>query len=240
MKQIICPISSIEHYNQDTRRVMLDLPPGEDVSFYAGQYLQVVLPGKQCPFSIASSPHLRNKLELHIRPTPGSDDSTLVEALLDSATEIEIQVPLGDCFLHEQPGNTLVLLAASTGITQMKSIIEFLEPDGFDHPVYLYWGVLSNRDLYLSGLFESWEAKHDNLHFIPVVSEPDRSPDWTGRTGLVGEAALQDLDDVSDVTVFVSGGPAMVYATLDAFVERGMPEENMKSDIFSYAPRMKS
>lgn len=219
---------------------MLDLPPGEDLDFHAGQYLQMVLPGKTCPFSIASSPRLGNKLELHIRPTPGSDDSALIEALLDSATEVEIQAPLGDCFLDEKPGNTLLLLAASTGITQMKSIIEFLEPDGFEHPVYLYWGVLSDKDLYLSALCESWEAKHGNFHYIPVVSEPDTSPGWTGRTGLVGEAALHDLDQVSDMTVFVSGGPAMVYATLDAFMARGMPEENMKSDIFSYAPRAKS
>jgi hypothetical protein len=32
----------------------------------------------------------------------------------------------------------------------------------------------------------------------------------------------------------------MVYATLDMFVEQGMPEENMSSDIFSYAPRAAS
>lgn len=237
MKQITCPIASIEWYNEDTRKILLDLPAKEKVEFHAGQYLQMVLPEKKCPFSIASSPHLDNQLELHIRPTPGSDDSTMIEALLDSASEIEIQVPLGDCFLTEKPGNALVLLAASTGITQMKSIIEYLEPEGFEHPVYLYWGVLSDKDLYLADLCQSWSDKYENFHFIPVVSEPDTSPDWTGRTGLVGEAALEDLEDVSDVTVFVSGGPAMVYATLDAFVERGMPEANMKSDIFSYAPR---
>lgn len=239
MKQITCPIASIDWYNEDTRKILLDLPAGEDVTFSAGQYLQMVLPQKKCPFSIASAPHLKGQLELHIRPTPGSEDSALIEELLDNAREIEIQVPLGDCFLTEKPNNPLILLAASTGITQMKSIIEYLEPEGFDYPVYLYWGVLSDKDLYLADLCQSWADKYENFHFIPVVSEPDTSPDWTGRTGLVGEAALEDIEDVSDATVFVSGGSAMVYATLDAFMARGMPEENMKSDIFSYAPRSK-
>ncbi|MBL6689791.1 MAG: NAD(P)H-flavin reductase [Pseudomonadales bacterium] len=237
MKQITCPIASIDWYNEDTRRILLDLPAGEDVTFHAGQYLQMVLPQKKCPFSIASAPHLKGQLELHIRPTPGSEDSAIIEELLDNAREIEIQVPLGDCFLTEKTDNPLILLAASTGITQMKSIVEYLEPEGFDYPVYLYWGVLSDKDLYLAELCQSWADKHENFHFIPVVSEPDTSPDWTGRTGLVGEAALEDIEDVSNATVFVSGGPAMVYATLDAFMARGMPEENMKSDIFSYAPR---
>ena len=242
MKSLTCSISLIENYNEDTRRVLLNLPPNEAVSFRAGQYLQVLLPEKKCPFSIASSPHLEGQVELHVRPTPGSDDSTAIESLLDKAaksktTEIEIEMPLGDCYVTEAPDRPLLLLAASTGITQMKSIVEFLEPNGFKHPVYLYWGVPAARDLYLSDLCESWAQKHDNFHYIPVVSEPETSPDWQGKTGLVGEVALKDLDEVSNMTVFVSGGPAMVYATLDAFVERGMPEENMKSDIFSYAPR---
>ncbi len=131
-------------------------------------------------------------------------------------------------------------MAASTGITQMKSIVEHLVPKGLRHPIYLYWGVPAAAQLYLNALCESWARHDENFHYIPVVSEPETSPDWKGRTGLVGQAVLEDFDDLSDVTVFVSGGPAMVYATLDAFVERGMPEANMLSDIFSYAPRSKA
>ena len=81
------------------------------------------------------------------------------------------------------------------------------------------------------------ESQEPNFHYVPVVSEPNTSPDWQGRTGLVGEAALDDLADVSNFTVVVSGGPAMVYATLDAFVARGLSEQNMLADVFSYAPR---
>ena len=239
VKSIKCPISSIDYYNHDTRRVVLDLPPGETVSFQAGQYLQMVLPHKKCPFSIASSPKLAGQIELHIRPTPDSEDSTVIESLLDAKSEIEIEAPLGDCFLTEKPAGPLILIAASTGITQMKSIIEFLEPDGFEHPVYLYWGVVSDKDIYLDALCQTWESKYPNFHFAPVVSEPETSPEWQGRKGLVGEVALAELDEVSDALVFVSGGPAMVYATLDAFMAKGMPEENMRSDIFSYAPRKK-
>ena len=237
---VTCSINSIEYYNQDTRRILLDVPAENNISFRAGQYLQMVLPHKKCPFSIANSPHLKNQIELHIRPTPDSEDSTAIEELLDNAREIEIEAPLGDCFMTSPPDNTLILVAASTGITQMKSIIEYLEPDGFKHPVHLYWGVVCDRDLYLTSLCESWESKHSNFHFVPVVSEPDTSPNWAGRTGLVGVEALNDFEDVSDVTVYVSGGPGMVYSTLDAFVERGMPQAGMHSDIFSFAPRPKS
>ena len=237
MARFNCPITSIEYYDSDTRRVLLGMPEGERLCFKAGQYLEVILPDKTCPYSIASAPHESGLIELHVRPTPASDDSEDVEHLLDSANHIEIEAPKGDCFIDSPPENALILLAASTGVTQMKSIVEHLFHVGHKLPMFLYWGVLSDQDLYLDTVCRQWAVENANFQYIPVVSEPETSPDWHGRTGLVGEVVLQDFDDLSDVTVYVGGGPGMVYATLDAFVARGLPRQNMYSDIFSYAPR---
>jgi len=236
--RVTCPVHSITYYNDDTRQVLLKVPEGQLIEFKAGQYLEIILPsGKKCPFSIANPPQVNDKIELHVRPTPNSTDSVEVEALLDSGAPVELEIPKGECFLDSAPDNTLVLVAASTGITQMKSILEYLMREKLKHPVYLYWGVLRDSDLYLNALCESWMQDDPNFHYVPVVSDPDGSPDWKGRTGLVGEAVLNDFNDLSNVTVFVGGGPIMVYATFDAFVARGMPQENVFSDIFSYAPR---
>ncbi len=238
MKRLPCTIASIEYYNHDTRKVMISLPRNEAVDFKAGQYLEMVLPGKNCPFSIASSPDVKDYLELHIRPTPDSEDSAIIEDMLNhSDRTVEIDFPKGDCFLESAPDTPLILLAASTGVTQMKSIIEYLLPRGLTHPIYLYWGVLADKDLYLSARFEAIMAQEEKFHYIPVVSEPATSPEWEGRIGLVGEVALQDFEDLSDVTVYVSGSPGMVYATLDTYVARGLPDNRMFSDVFSYAPR---
>lgn len=237
MKTLDCPINAIERLSGDTRRVLLGLPPGEAASFKAGQYLKLLLGERALPFSIASSPRHTRQLELHVRPTPESKDSALVEAALDSASALRVQLPFGNCFVTEAPPCPLLLVAASTGITQMKSIIEYLEPGGFAQPVHLHWGVLSAQDLYLAELCESWAARHEHFHFVPVVSQPETSPGWQGRTGLVGEAALADRPAGTRLAVIIAGGPAMVYATLDAFVARGVPAACIKSDIFSLVPR---
>ena len=237
MKRIVCAIESVEYFNHDTRRVLLTVPEHPDSEFKAGQYLNVVLPDKLCPFSIASPPDLKGKIELHIKPTPDSEDSVQIERLLDEAKSLEIELPKGDCFVEQAPDRTLILMAASTGITQMKSIIEHLAVAGIAYPTYLYWGVISDADLYLADLCKTWEQTFDNFHFIPVVSEPDTSPNWQGRTGLVPDAVLEDFNNLEDISVIVGGSPGMVYATLDRFIEQGMPESNMTSDVFSYAPR---
>jgi CDP-4-dehydro-6-deoxyglucose reductase len=230
---LTCPIASLSYLNHDTRKVLLDT--GENVDFQAGQYLEVVSAEKRYPFSIASAPG--KQLELHIKPTPNSPDSERFEALLDNSVELTIDLPKGKCFIDSAPAQPLLMLAAATGISQMKSIIEHLLPRGLVHPTYLYWGVVSDKDLYLTSLCETWAAQDSNFHFVPVVSEPENSPNWTGKTGLVGHAALEDFSDISNLSVIVGGSPNMVYATLDLFVARGLPKSNMDSDVFDYAPR---
>ena len=237
-----CTIGAIDYYNHDTRRVLLEMPAGEVADFRAGQYLHVLLPSGESPFTIANSPRITDKIELHVRPAPESEGSLLIEALLDQAMlksnfRIEIEMPLGDCYITEVPSSPLVLIAASTGITQMKSIIEFLAPSGFAQPIHLYWGVVSAQDLYFSQVCEAWQAEHENFYFTPVVSAPESSPGWQGSRGLVGDVALADFEKVSELTVYISGGPAMVYAIFDAFIARGLAADRIFSDVFSYSPR---
>jgi len=238
MKRFSCAIDSITPLNRYTNQVCISLPDGANVQFKAGQYLDIILPsGKKCPFSIASSPSSSKVIELHIRPSPDSPDSDQIEAIIHSGAPVEIELPKGECFLETAPLNPLVLMAASTGVTQMKSILEHLLQKDLLYPVYLYWGALIMDDLYLDEFFHSWTRQYPLLHYVPVVSEPENSPAWRGRTGLLPEAVLHDFPDLDDKTFYVSGSPGMVYATLDSFMSKGMPRQNMYSDMFSLLPR---
>ncbi len=235
---IRCEVESIDYLNQDTRRVLLK--PSQNITFKAGQYLEIVLEDRSLPFSIASKPGAKF-LELHIRPTENSEDSDLIEEALDNSAVLNINGPFGRCFVDTPPTDTLILIAASTGITQMRSIIESLLEKNHDKDIYLFWGVLKEEDIYLTKQCLIWKEECENFHFIPVISEPKLSPNWQGETGLVGQVAVDKLNQFklspSDLTVYVSGGPGMVYATLDMFVENGLPKENMHSDMFTLAPR---
>ncbi len=238
MNNYSCAIESIVNLNQNTRKLLLRLPDDEQMNFKAGQYLDIILPtGNRCSFSIANAPAKKNQLELHIRPTPGSVDSMQIDELLRTSSVIDIEAPKGKCYLEAAPSNPLILLAAATGITQMKSILEHVFEQDTDYPVYLYWGVVTDEDLYLDQCWHEWMQKNKLFNYVPVVSEPEKCPDWTGRTGLVPDALLDDFPILSDQTVYISGGSKMVYATLDLLVERGLREKNIHSDIFDIAPR---
>ena len=59
---------------------------------------------------------------------------------------------------------------------------------------------------------------------------------WTGRSGLVHRAVLEDHADLSAYQVYACGAPAMIDAARAEFVERGLPAEEFFADAFTFAP----
>ena len=234
-----CKIKSVDYLNSKIRKVVLSLP--QTIRFFPGQYLEVIIAnGKKCPFSIACAPAITEDsahLELHIAATPASEDSRLVEELIDRRTDWLIEIPKGECYLKSLPTQPLLLIAASTGITQMKSMLEFILTHPAAHPVYLYWGVVNEADFYLNGLIQTWQQQFDFFHYTPVVSEAGSGGAWTGRTGLLYEVVMQDFDDLSPLLCYISGSPGMVYGTFDALKTKGLNPNQVFSDVFSYSPR---
>jgi CDP-4-dehydro-6-deoxyglucose reductase len=109
---------------------------------------------------------------------------------------------------------------------------------GDRRPLTLYWGARTTQDLYEHDWLVSVAATRPAFAYRPVLSEPpaEESP-WTGRSGLVHEAALADLGaDLTQYDVYASGPPAMVEAIRHTFVERGLPRAQLFFDSFDYAP----
>ncbi len=243
VKKLNCDITAREKLNHDVYRIRLQMPATASLSaeYFAGQYLDICLPdGKKSSFSIGSAPDAGRDLELHIRHIPDSELSNAIINHVLNENTVAIELPKGDCYLRAQtiePDTRLVLAAASTGFAQMKSLVEHLLANQCRNQIHIYWGVRVEEDMYLETLPQQWRAEHPNIHFEPVVSEPEKSPNWQGRTGLLPEAILEDFNGFDDVEIFASGSPAMVYALLDACEERGFNEANMHSDVFAYAPR---
>jgi CDP-4-dehydro-6-deoxyglucose reductase len=129
----------------------------------------------------------------------------------------------------------MLLVAGGTGFAPIKAIVEHALHVHSPRPMTLYWGVRRPVDLYLNELPMRWQREHSHLRYIPVLSEPRAEDGWTGRTGLVHEAVMADLPDLSGYQVYLCGAPAMVEAARRDFVQRcGLPEEEFFADAFTF------
>lgn len=242
MKKIVCKIASVEKLNHDVYQVKLSMPAGsEAIIYYAGQYLDLFLPeGKSASFSIGSAPEDGLQLELHIRHNPESEMSNALIEHLQTQTSIEAEVGKGEAFIKSTELNsddTVILAAASTGFSQVKSVVGHLLAQGVSNEIHIYWGVRVASDLYWTLLPEQWASEHANITFHPVISDPTDACEWTGRIDLLPAAVLQDFNSFDKVKMLASGSPAMVYALLDACESKGMLESQLVSDVMAYAPR---
>lgn len=229
----VVDVRSITH---DVYRVELQLPRRRELSFHAGQYLSVLLPGSDpCYFSIASSPSAE-LIELHIQATPEWVSAQKVIDALTSGGEVTVELPHGRACLASAPEKPLLLVAAGTGFAQVKSLVNYLRETDYDRPVRFYWGVRRHEDMYLRSLARQWQEDWPPFTFVPVVGD-DEDNDWSGHHEQLVRTVMASGMDWNNVEVHASGSPTMVYTLMDALVEAGLPQGAFFSDVLEYAPR---
>ena len=145
-----------------------------------------------------------------------------------------IEGPYGSFYLREDSDKPIVLLASGTGFAPIKAIIEHMQYKAIARPTTLYWGGRRPGDLYLSSWVQAQLAEMPNLRYVPVISNALPEDGWTGRTGFVHHAVLQDLPDLSGHEVYACGAPIVVdSAQAEYIAQAGLPPEAFFADAFT-------
>jgi len=235
VKILPCRVQSMELAAPDVMVLKLKLPTNERMQFLAGQYVEFLLAdNKRRAFSLANAAHADDLLEIHVRRVAGGNFTEHVFTQMKLKDILRIEGPLGTFFLREDSKKPIILVAGGTGFAPIKGLIEHALHIGIQRPMKLYWGAKDRAGLYMQQLAERW-ATENGIPFVPVLSEPDA--DWSGRAGLVHEAALADHADMSAFQAYVCGAPVMCAAALKDFTAKGLPKDEFFADVFSYAPR---
>ena len=100
-------------------------------------------------------------------------------------------------------------------------------------PTTLYWGGRRPADLYMADWLTSKLAEMPQLRYVPVVSDALPEDGWTGRTGFVHQAVLQDTPDLSAYQVYACGAPVMVAAAQRDYLQAGLPVDEFYADAFT-------
>jgi CDP-4-dehydro-6-deoxyglucose reductase len=147
---------------------------------------------------------------------------------------LRFEAPHGTFFLRVDSEKPIVFVASGTGFAPIKAIVEHAISKGIKRPMTLYWGGRRPKDLYLSELPQKWAAELAHFQFVPVISDALPEDAWSGRTGFVHRAVMEDFPDLSGHQVYACGVPVMVDAARrDLIAQCRLPEAEFYADSFT-------
>ena len=229
-RKLTCRVAAIDAMTHDIRRVRLEIVSGGPFDFSAGQYAEVTfdkLPPRD--FSMANQSG-EAFVEFHIRAMSGGAASQYVQHRLRVGETVRVEGPRGISYLREKHAGPIVALAGGSGLAPIKAIVERALALGLRQPISLYFGVRDERDLYLEAEFRALEAKHNNLRFIPVLSEP--SGPTVRRSGFLADVLAQDFSSLDGAKIYLAGPPIMVETCVAAAAKLGGRKEDCHADAF--------
>ncbi|MFM2261383.1 MAG: hypothetical protein RI959_59 [Pseudomonadota bacterium] len=237
IKKMPVRVTSLERVSSDVMLLRLQLPANDVFQYHAGQYVEFILrDGARRSYSMATAPHWQTTqpgMELHIRHMPGGKFTDHVFGAMKEKEILRIEGPYGSFFLREDSDKPIVLLASGTGFAPIKALLEHMQHQNINRPTTLYWGGRRPADLYQSAWVNELCAQMPQLRFVPVVSNALPEDSWTGRTGFVHTAVLQDIPDLSGHQVYACGAPVVVESAQRDYIAAGLPPEEFFADAFT-------
>jgi CDP-4-dehydro-6-deoxyglucose reductase, E3 len=230
IRTLPCRVQKMERLADDVMVLHLRLPANERLQFLAGQYIEFLLKGgSRRSFSMGNAPHDDELIQLHVRHVAGGQFTDHVFGTMKERDILRLEGPLGTFFLREDSAKPIVFVASGTGFAPIKSIIEHALHKGVTRPMVLYWGGRRAKDLYMDALARQWP-----IEYVPVISDALPEDNWSGRTGFVHRAVMQDFPDLSGHQVYACGVPVMVDAAKRDFTQQcKLPEEEFFADSFT-------
>ncbi|MBC7376846.1 MAG: CDP-6-deoxy-delta-3,4-glucoseen reductase [Burkholderiaceae bacterium] len=245
IKKMPSRVSLLEKKSHDVMLVRLQLPANDTMRYHAGQYVEFILrDGARRSYSMANAPHTMVKadatppgspsIELHIRYMAGGKFTEHVFNTMKEKEILRVEGPYGSFFLREESDKPMVLLASGTGFAPIKALIEHLQFKGITRPATLYWGGRRPADLYLNDWVLEKVAEMPSLKYVPVISDALPEDAWTGRTGFVHRAVLQDFPDLSGHQVYACGAPIVVDSARNEYTQKaGLSPDEFYADSFT-------
>ncbi len=214
----------------DILRLRLALPEGVSFAYTAGQYASLRFAGLPArDYSMASKPG-SSMLEFHIRAMQDGAVSNFVQDEVREGDKVAVEGPYGAAYLREAHRGPILAIAGGSGLAPIKAILEAALDKDMPQPMFLYFGLRAERDVYLEDELARLAAAHEQLSVRVVLSEP--GDDTARRTGFVHEAVGADFDDLDGYKAYLAGPPAMVEAATDMLAARTMRPEDVHADAF--------
>jgi NAD(P)H-flavin reductase/ferredoxin len=232
VRRITAEVVGLEDSTHDIKRLRLELD-AQPLMFAAGQFAQLRFAGlPPRSFSMANRPD-EPFLEFHIRRMRNGGASAYVAEQLQLGDKVQVEGPFGSATLKPDHAGPIIAAAGGSGLAPIGSIVRTALAGGSQHPIRLYFGTRTERDVYDERALMALAAEHPNLRVEIVLSGSDDP--GNRRKGFLHEAIAEDLPTLADTKLYIAGPPPMVEAVAALARSRGARSSDIHADAFTAA-----
>jgi NAD(P)H-flavin reductase len=179
---------------------------------------------------MANAPRPDGSVDFHIRLIDGGAVSMALTAGLSRNSDLRLGPPVGVLRLDTASGRDVLMVAGSTGLAPLKSMLE--QVTGLRQPptVHLFFGARTAEGLYDLPSLEKLAAEHPWLTVVPAVS----AGQFSGRTGPL-PSLVSEYRDWSGHDAYLAGPTDMVQDTARRLAATGMPADQIHVEDFGWS-----
>jgi NAD(P)H-flavin reductase/hemoglobin-like flavoprotein len=234
----------VEHNRVSRDLAVVRLYLDEPLPYHPGQYVNVEVP--QVPrrwryLSPAIPSQSDGAIEFHVRAVYGGINSNAIVSETRPGDRWRMSSPHGGLEV-DRDGEDVLMVAGSTGLAPLRSIIMDMTRFGVNPRVHLFYGARYPCELY--DLRTLWEVAASNPWLsVTPVSEYSTDPPWAAdypdvqpprglhvrQKGLLPEIITR-YGNWGDRQILISGGPPMLRAVRSALIAKGAPAERIQHD----------
>ena len=209
-------------------------------AYLAGQFIDMELldpretdaEGNSRAFSVSSAPY-----EDTITVTTRLRDTAFKRVLetIPLETEVKIEGPFGDLWLHNDARRTAVFLAGGIGITPFHSILLDAADRMLPHHIFLFFSNHRPEDAPFLDELQALEKRNGSCKIIATMTNVEKSQlPWQGERGMIDKGMLdRHLKNAPSPIYYIAGPPAMVKGLHGMLQAAGIDGDDIRTEEFT-------
>jgi ferredoxin-NADP reductase len=154
---------------------------------------------------------------------------------MSEGTEIELDGPYGDMFLHSDTTKPAIFLAGGIGITPFMSMSWDAAEKKLPHKICLFYSNRRPEDAPFLKELEDIEKENPNFKLVATMTDIANSKQsWAGETGYITKEMISKyVPDFMHAIFYLAGPPVMVAAMRKMINDAGILDDYIKAEDFA-------
>jgi len=217
----------------ETKTFRVEIPEGEEINFYPGQFFMVRFEDNktfQRAYSIASSPTQKNHIDITMNLV-GQFTKKLWGTKVNDY--LIFKGPFGKFYFNDDMKNNVVLIGGGLGVTPLMSLVRYCNDKKLPNKVNLIYSVKTPVDIVYREELKKIKEQNLNFKYTVTITRPSEEHMWEGRTGRIDlELLKQNIDNVENTLYYLCGPLEFVKSTITMLESLGATKEQIKTDIW--------